>query len=180
MVLVSFMTAPFVANVFIQLPTWARKSKDTLGIFLRSLPPDTRLEFHKMGFLPMPRTRTMQLSELRPLSSKLLLANLEQVPRENTGKKVPTWLRAVRGYLWTRPTRSHWEKTLAPEVWPAVMNHVNGNAVASGVPQKPLYMASGRRVTSVAAESAMPTPRTALPRAQSARNGSSSASKRKK
>ena len=168
MALVSVLTAPFVAGVFIRLPDYARKSSEALQSFLTRLPADTRLDVQKMGFLPFPRTRSLQLSELRPLTSRILLANLEHVPRANAGKQdAPAWLRIVRGYLWTRPNPSHWEKTLAPQAWPLVMEHVRKKAVAAGLP-------AGEAVASPRAGRALPTPAAAMPRGLPLRDSSKS------
>lgn len=141
MVMISLMTAPFVAGVFIRVPESARISKDALVAFARKLPQDTRLDVQKMGFLPLPRTRVVKVSELRPLPPSLkYLANFEHVPAANAGVHTTGWqnyarglLRYIRGFLWMRPTPSHWEKTPAPEVWPQIVEHVNRNNLRIGL-----------------------------------------------
>ncbi|KAF1350100.1 hypothetical protein BDV97DRAFT_182768 [Delphinella strobiligena] len=148
LVLVSFMTAPFVSDVFIRLPDWARKSRDSLKTFARRMPPDTRLDFQKIGFLPFPRTRGVQLSELRTLSSSKALANLEHVPHANAGKHTPAWLRLARGYLYLRPKSSHWQKTPAPDVWPLVLDHIQRNSIAAGSVKQASPAATRKRVAS--------------------------------
>lgn len=164
MVVVSLMTAPFVAEVFIRLPEWARKSKDTLHKFARQLPPDTRLEIHKMGFLPLPRTRHVQLSELRSKSSPLYLANLEHVPTGKAGSELPGWLRFTKNYLYTRPSPTHWEKTAAPEVWPLVLDHISRNSLGSGAGKASSPFATKKGVASLKGEKELPGPAAAMPR----------------
>lgn len=175
LVLVSFMTAPFVADVFIRLPDWARKSRDSLKTFARRMPPDTRLDFQKIGFLPFPRTRGMQLSELRTLSSSMALANLEHVPHANAGKHTPAWLRLARGYLYLRPKPSHWQKTPAPDVWPLVLDHIQRNSIAAASVEKASPAATRKSVASVKERRSLPTPVTSV-----ARDGEAATSRSRK
>lgn len=134
MVVTSFMTSPFVASIFVRLPSRARASKEALIAWARRMPQDTALEIQKIGFLPFPRTRALQLSELRTMRSKAVLANLEHVPRSRVAKQTPAWKRLAHYYLYARPTSSHWRKTPVPEMWPVVFEHAERNAIAAGVP----------------------------------------------
>lgn len=134
MLMTSFMTSPFVANIFIRLPLHARSSKDALIEFARRMPQDTVLEIQKIGFLPFPRSRTLQLSELRTIRSKAVLANLHHVPHSTAGERIPAWKRLAHYYLFARPTLSHWRKTPVPEIWPIVFEHAERNAIAAGAP----------------------------------------------
>lgn len=166
MVLVAFMTAPFVAGVFIRLPEWARKSKDALAKFARQMPLDTRLEVQKMGFLPLPRTRSLQLSELRTRSSMLYLANLEHVPHTTAGETVPAWLRFAKNYLYTRPSRTHWEKTAAPEMWPLVLAHVARNSLATGAAYASSASMNENDLKGMRKKRGLPGPATVMPQAR--------------
>ena len=158
MVVTSFMTSPFVASIFLRLPSRARSSKEALMAWARRMPQDTALEIQKIGFLPLPRTRTLQLSELRTMRSKAVLANLEHVPRSRVAKQTPAWKRLAHYYLYARPTLSHWRKTPVPEIWPIVFEHAERNAIAAGVPGASLKDATMRNAVSGQLQRPSPMP----------------------
>ncbi|KEQ75825.1 hypothetical protein M436DRAFT_17725, partial [Aureobasidium namibiae CBS 147.97] len=59
------LTRPFVAQVFIDAPAQARRSKEALISFARHLPQDTAMEIQTLGLLPWPRTKTLRVGQLR-------------------------------------------------------------------------------------------------------------------
>ncbi|KAL1297874.1 hypothetical protein AAFC00_006396 [Neodothiora populina] len=158
MILISLLTSPFLASVFIRLPPWARRSAESLQTFARRLPADTRLEVQKIGFLPLPRTRAMQLSDLGSVRTSRMLVNLEHVPssRAESKKSPATWERLAHYYLFARPTPSHWQRTPAPFVWPLVWDQIQRNSIA-GAP------AAARKVSTTPAAPARPQQKAPLP-----------------
>jgi hypothetical protein len=128
-------TRPFVTNIFIDIPAWARRSKKTLQDFSKQLPADTTLEIETMGLLPWPRTKAVRISDLRILPQGYgRLANLEQVVPADDTSKVPKSMRWSLEQFYARPVISRWKNSRAPEVWPLVLETIsmNGNAFAPG------------------------------------------------
>lgn len=179
MIVVSFLTTPYIANVFIQVPAWAQKSRLSAVTFARRMPPDTALEIQKIGFLPVPRTRTLQLSELRTLKSASI-ANFEHVPRSLEGKHLPLWRRMARYYLFARPRSSYWRKTIVPEIWPLVVEQAEKNAIEGGGAAAPSQRTTGNIAAGVKGETHLPTFAKAIPRVQPVRRVGPSTAARKK
>ncbi|KAI4853012.1 hypothetical protein E4T44_01106 [Aureobasidium sp. EXF-8845] len=126
------LTRPFVAQVFIDAPANARRSKEALIHFARHLPSDTAMEIQTLGLLPWPRTKTLRVGQLKIRPEGWgRLANLEQVsPLDNTSK-IPKWARWSLQHFYARPAASHWKNSRAPEVWPLLFEAVTRNTVAN-------------------------------------------------
>jgi hypothetical protein len=126
------LTRPFVAQVFIDAPANARRSKEALVHFARHLPSDTAMEIQTLGLLPWPRTKTLRVGQLKIRPEGWgRLANLEQSsPLDNTSK-IPKWARWSLQRFYARPAASHWKSSRAPEVWPLVFEAVTRNTVAN-------------------------------------------------
>ncbi|KAI5196884.1 hypothetical protein E4T39_07559 [Aureobasidium subglaciale] len=130
--LLHLLTRPSVVNIFIDTPVWARRSKESLMVFAKSLPPDTAMEIQTMGLLALPRTKVLRLSELRIRPAGWgRLANLEQVTAIDKTSKVPKVLRWSLQRFFARPVASRWKNTRAPDVWPLVFETITRNTVAS-------------------------------------------------
>jgi hypothetical protein len=92
----AYFTAPFVHQVFLQIPEQARRSRHDLIRFARTLnanpqaTANTKLEFVTLRIFPFRKTTTAFLHELRALPPrKLRLANIE-LP------KTPEWVKRQR------------------------------------------------------------------------------------
>lgn len=125
----TFATAPFVAHINMEIPGWARRSKDTLNQFVKKLPGDTRLEIGLLGFLPRPKKRIVTVSELRKLPpSWIRLANLEHFPKRNEGKDIPwrykMFLKVFYAQFYVKPGMDGQKKSRAPGVWEEVQRHI--------------------------------------------------------
>lgn len=123
------MTRPYITNVFIQPPGWARRSKEALLNFARRLPSDTVLEIETLGFLPVPRRKAVRLSDLRTVPQGFGLANLERVAANEGTSKLPKSMRWSLNQFYARPSAGHWQKSRAPDVWPLVWEFVSKNSV---------------------------------------------------
>lgn len=126
------LTRPFVAQVFINPPAQARRSKEALVSFARHLPPDTVMDVQTLGLLPWPRTKTLRMGQLRIRPAGWgRLANLEQVTAMDKTSSIPKWARWSLQRFYARPADSHWKKSRAPEVWPLVFEAITRNTIAS-------------------------------------------------
>ncbi|THW36107.1 hypothetical protein D6D22_07825 [Aureobasidium pullulans] len=130
--LLHLLTRPFVTNIFIDAPAWARRSKESLVSWARQLPPDTAMEIETLGLLPWPRTKVLRVSELRLRTEGYgRLANLEQVTAVDKTSKVPKPMRWSLQRFYARPVESRWKKSRAPEVWPLVFEAISRNTVGA-------------------------------------------------
>ncbi|KAI5199662.1 hypothetical protein AUEXF2481DRAFT_342344 [Aureobasidium subglaciale EXF-2481] len=130
--LLHLLTRPAVVNIFIDTPVWARRSKESLMMFAKRLPPDTAMEIETLGLLPLPRTKVLRLSELRICPAGWgRLANLEQVTAVDQTSKVPKLLRWSLQRFYARPAASRWKNSRAPDVWPLVFQTISSNTIAS-------------------------------------------------
>ncbi|CAD0091492.1 unnamed protein product [Aureobasidium vineae] len=126
------LTRPTIANVFLDVPAHARRSKEALVSFAKSLPNDTTMDIQTLGFLPWPRTKTLRVGEMRIRPEGLgRLANLEQVTASDATSKVPKWASWSLQRFYARPVASRWRNSRAPEVWPLVMDAISRNTVAN-------------------------------------------------
>lgn len=70
MMLMSYLTTPFVKKVAIELPAYAQRSRDHLMNFSRNLPAETRLEFTTLRAFPFEKKTGVFLFELRALPAQ--------------------------------------------------------------------------------------------------------------
>jgi hypothetical protein len=123
----SYLTAPFVKRVAMEIPETARRSRDALMNFTRNMPGTTRLEFTTLRAYPFERNTGMVLSELRALPpQKGRFANIELPKtkewRQNQKKKaiyMRFWevLAEPRFKFYVKEGRSYTVKTGVPGVW---------------------------------------------------------------
>ncbi|KAI4762129.1 hypothetical protein E4T52_05676 [Aureobasidium sp. EXF-3400] len=126
------LTRPSVANIFIDAPASARRSKEALVSFAKRVPLDTALEIQTLGLLSVPRTKTLRVGELRVRPEGWgRLANLEQVHAIDKTSKIPKWARWSLQRFYARPVASRWKNSRAPEVWPLVLEAITRNTVAN-------------------------------------------------
>ncbi|KAF2797087.1 hypothetical protein K505DRAFT_334629 [Melanomma pulvis-pyrius CBS 109.77] len=127
MAAMSYLTAPFVQRVAMEIPEHARRSRDALMSFSRNIPRTTRLEFTTLRAFPFKRNTGMVLSELRALPpQKGRFANIE-LPKtkewRQRQKSKPIHLRfwevlaEPRFKFYVKEGRSYTIKTGVPGVW---------------------------------------------------------------
>ncbi|SPO02300.1 uncharacterized protein DNG_04973 [Cephalotrichum gorgonifer] len=95
---VAFTTAPFVSIIHVHLPPLARHSRESLSRFVRSMPPQTRLQATTLSLIAKPRVSYFTLGELRPARERWGIVNYARdTERENQARK--WWnFRAVGGF----------------------------------------------------------------------------------
>ncbi|QIW97610.1 hypothetical protein AMS68_003128 [Peltaster fructicola] len=75
------LAAPFVSTVRVRVPKEARKSVDSVVRYVRRLPPDTKVTFQTMRWLPWPVKSVVRFDELRRIDArKSHSANLAILP----------------------------------------------------------------------------------------------------
>jgi hypothetical protein len=127
MLAMSYLTAPFVKRVALEIPEAARRSRDALMNFAQKMPGNTRLELTTLRAFPFPRNTGMMLSDLRALSpQKGRLANFE-LPKSTewrqNQKKKPLHLRfweiiaEPRFKFYVKEGRNYTVTTGVPGVW---------------------------------------------------------------
>ncbi|KAF2148779.1 hypothetical protein K461DRAFT_271393 [Myriangium duriaei CBS 260.36] len=126
MILLQLMTGPFVNSINVKLPDAARRSPQGMKEFCRRPPPDTRLSFTTLRFIPLPKRRAVRLEDLRVLPQRVgRIANLEYLPPklrqrcEERGRE-PSWLEGFIGgrrRFHVRPGERYTTSTRGPGIW---------------------------------------------------------------
>jgi hypothetical protein len=75
MVFVAYITSPFVANIHLRLPAFARYNREILMRYSSNLPKDAKLEFTTMNFIGKPRVSLVSLDQLYPTRGRLGMVN---------------------------------------------------------------------------------------------------------
>ena len=94
MAAVAYLTSPFVANIHLKLPPFARYSRELVQRYSQALPKDAKLEFTTMNFIGMPRTTRVNVSELAPAKERFGLVNYVRDTKE-LGSKRSWWMGRV-------------------------------------------------------------------------------------
>lgn len=98
MLFVAYISSPFVANIHLRLPAFARHSRDLLTRYSQTLPKDAQLEITTMNFIGKPRVSLVKVAELRPVKERFGLVNYARDTKEMNSKR-PWWMtRAVRQF----------------------------------------------------------------------------------
>lgn len=94
---VALTTAPFVTNIHIRLPVFARQSRDLLTRWARSgIPPATPLQITTMSFIGKPRVSGLTVGDLVPTRQRFGLVNyLRGDVREENARRKWYMFRAV-------------------------------------------------------------------------------------
>jgi hypothetical protein len=66
LIFVGYTTAPFVNNIYIHLPVFARKSREAALEYVKSLPSTATLSIRTMKITTIPRTTEVRISDLVP------------------------------------------------------------------------------------------------------------------
>lgn len=164
----AYVTAPFVHQVFLQIPEHARRSRQNLMNFARSLntpanasaTANTKLEFVTLRIFPFRKNTTAFLHELRALPPmKFRLANLEIPKTDEWAKRQREkgiWKRMLevvaepRHKFFVKEGKMFTAKTGVPGVWEEVAMRVKGQ--------------TNRAVKEEKATATGPTPRGAIRR----------------
>lgn len=140
----AYVTAPFVHQVFLQIPEHARRSRHNLLNFARSLnapanaanSANTKLEFVTLRIFPFRKNTTALLHELRALPPmKFRLANIEIPKTEDWAKRQRekgVWMRMLeiiaepRFKFFVKEGKMFTTKTGVPGVWEEVAMRIKG------------------------------------------------------
>ena len=95
MLIISYMTAPYVAYVHIRIPHFARRSKAALFRWAANIPQDTELDLTTMRAYGKLQVSRLPVKDLRQTSSWVSVANLSRVP--STSAKTPS---RRRWWMW--------------------------------------------------------------------------------
>lgn len=80
MLLVGYVTAPYVAYVHIKAPTFARASREALMKWAKNMPGNTELDLTTMRAYGRLRVSRMTIEDLKPTRSWLSIANVTRRP----------------------------------------------------------------------------------------------------
>ncbi|KAK7984883.1 hypothetical protein PG988_002505 [Apiospora saccharicola] len=91
LVILGYLTSPFVSFMHLRLPPFARVSEEALRSFVRRLPAQaqtTELDITTMSTIAKPRVSKVKLSELRPANQRLGIVNyVRDTTAENATRK---------------------------------------------------------------------------------------------
>ncbi|KAK7962231.1 uncharacterized protein PG986_003056 [Apiospora aurea] len=91
LLIVGYLTSPFVSFMHLRLPPFARVSEETLRSFVKRLPAQaqtTELDITTMSAIAKPRVSKVKLSELRPANQRLGIVNyVRDTTAENATRK---------------------------------------------------------------------------------------------
>ena len=91
MVFVIRTTRPFVSFVHIQLPFFARRSKESLFKWAKNIPPATQVYMTTTRFYGVPRVSRMTVEDLHQTRAWLSIANLTRTPPLRTEAAKQSW-----------------------------------------------------------------------------------------
>lgn len=147
----AYITAPFAHQVFLQIPEYARRSRQDLMHFARSLntnpksTANTKLEFVTLRIFPFRKNTATFLHELRALPpAKFRLANIELPQSEEWAKRqrakgifkrIMEVIREPRFKFYVKEGKMYTNKTGVPGVWEEVAKRIREQtALEKGTP----------------------------------------------
>ena len=114
MAAVAYLTAPFVANIHLRLPPFARYSRELVHRYSQALPKDAKLELTMMNFIGMPRVTRINVSELHLARERFGIVNYVRDTKDLNSKRV-WWMGnatrqfAIHGGVRINPGSGVWE-----------------------------------------------------------------------
>lgn len=97
MLVVSRVTRPFVSFVHVQLPFYARVSKESFAKFIAKIPPKTEIDLTTIKSFGVPRVQRLHLTDLRKAKySRASVVNLEMTPLAIASLKRRRWWQGRR------------------------------------------------------------------------------------
>ncbi|KAF4629197.1 hypothetical protein G7Y89_g8948 [Cudoniella acicularis] len=98
MVVVMYITRPFVNFIHLRLPPFARNSREIMMRYSKNLPKDAEIDITTMTVLGRPRVTRMKVTDLYPVKERFGLANYARNTKEINAKR-PWWMgKAVRQF----------------------------------------------------------------------------------
>src|SRR2546421_9533001 len=75
MLFIAYITSPFVAYIHLVLPQYARRSRELMIRYARSMSPRAYIDITTMNFIGRQRVSRIALSQLEPTKERLGVAN---------------------------------------------------------------------------------------------------------
>lgn len=95
---VAYISSPFVANIHLRLPPFARHSRDLLIRYSKNLPKDAKIDITTMNFIGKPRISLVRAADLYPVRERFGMVNYARHTK-NLNSKRPWWMgKAVRQF----------------------------------------------------------------------------------
>ncbi|KAL1961051.1 hypothetical protein VTO42DRAFT_4939 [Malbranchea cinnamomea] len=125
MFFVCWTAAPFVTQVFLQLPGFAQASNEAMHSYLKNVPRTATLSIETMMFNFYPCRTKVTVAQLVPASSKTRpVTFMNAVPQETS------WWKGKEAIYFYAPEKSRPAKRTVkffPEVWEQVFAHIKNN-----------------------------------------------------
>ena len=99
MVFVAYTTSPFVNEVYIRLPFFARRSRDQLMRWSQNIAPDTEMGIKTMRFYGRQHVTRMLLKDLKPMNARLGVVNVERVVKDDVQNQQRAWWMGRKPHL---------------------------------------------------------------------------------
>jgi len=98
LVFVSYVSSPFVANIHLRLPPFARYSSNILQRYSQNLPKDAKLDITTISLIGKPRTTAIRIGELQRARERFGMVNYIRETKVINSKR-PWWMgKAVRQF----------------------------------------------------------------------------------
>ncbi|KAF1982498.1 hypothetical protein K402DRAFT_407518 [Aulographum hederae CBS 113979] len=137
MVLVGTLTAPYVASIHVFPPELARRSKEALMKWVKSISSSTPMEITTIRVIGFQKRNTVDISNLKPLKTKFLrIANFEL---KNAPPARSAWDAWVKRTFKRHPQPQYFvgeletavKRSRAPGVWKVVKEHIKAQSIRS-------------------------------------------------
>jgi hypothetical protein len=114
MVFITYISSPFVAHIHLRLPAYARRSRDILNRYVRSLPEVAELEITTMNFIGKPRLSLVKVSDLHSVRERFGMVNYVRDTKKINHRRPWYMGKAVRqfgihGGVEVKENRGIWE-----------------------------------------------------------------------
>lgn len=130
-----YCTSPWVKQIRIKLPPYARRSRGVLMRFANNIPPDTRLEIQTLRVIPFKRTDTVFITELQSLPRTFFtgirwFSNLKRIKtdawreRQRHKSMWSKWVAFMNEPRWQFSTSKVNEAKDAPGMWEIMMEGI--------------------------------------------------------
>lgn len=120
LIFVAYTTAPFVNNIYIHLPVFARKSREAALEYVKNLPSNATLSIQTMKITTIPRTTEVRISDLVPDKATLRPVSFRNTYTLGTG---------TLKQFYATPTSKNARSTpkFYPELWEPIFARIQRN-----------------------------------------------------
>lgn len=122
MIFIAYTTMPFVSHGHVNLPGFARRSKDQLMQWARQVPRNTEIDLTTMRFSGRHRVSRILLSDLKETKARLGVANLARVSNVSIR---PWWMGKEPSFFYVaRKSMVRQSATLQDIVWQSILDRI--------------------------------------------------------